>query len=487
AKAKAEAETDKTSPQSHFEDDQYEDARFFGDDEEFIDDEIDQAVVAKEIEEIGSIVAKNDELLPSYKTRRTIPIGRWLHYLITIPARLLVPVSISCFALLLIALILTSLPIFMSPFIEPMQKVLSADLGEPVTIKKMRASLLPQPVLILDDISVGKLSDLHLKSIQITPEILTVFDDVIQAEQIELVGLSANDHHLNRVSAWLRAHLTENKIKTDQIILSNTSVLLDDKQVVPIFNASLVLNDHGDVKSAMLVSEDKESTVNILKADNSYQISVSAKKLTLPFGAPLIMTRLEATGIANDNEINFDKIESYAYSGTLQGKLKVNWSNNWTAVGNLTLTQIDLQPFLPTLTSIASANGYLSSTMTFSSQSSAITTLLDKPEINAQFDVGRGEIKWIDAVRAIQQGKKNMAVGGITAFDNLKGQFILKDAVYQYKQLVLNAGNLQAAGDITVLANQDVEGTIRVKLSTKSRQIRSNLNVSGKASSPISK
>ncbi len=125
--------------------------------------------------------------------------------------------------------------------------------------------------------------------------------------------------------------------------------------------------------------------------------------------------------------------------------------------------------------------------MTFSSQSSAITTLLDKPEINAQFDVGRGEIKWIDAVRAIQQGKKNMAVGGITAFDNLKGQFILKDAVYQYKQLVLNAGNLQAAGDITVLANQDVEGTIRVKLSTKSRQIRSNLNVSGKASSPISK
>ncbi|HEX5539101.1 MAG TPA: hypothetical protein VFX01_04860, partial [Methylophilaceae bacterium] len=116
-----------------------------------------------------------------------------------------------------------------------------------------------------------------------------------------------------------------------------------------------------------------------------------------------------------------------------------------------------------------------------------LNKILDAPSINARFSAAEGAIKGIDLVRAIQASGKEKAISGSTRFDAFSGNLTLENKHYQYRELSLQASQLQARGEVDIFANQDLSGKIDIKLTLKSRQLQSRIYLSGKLAQPLLK
>lgn len=256
--------------------------------------------------------------------------------------------------------------------------------------------------------------------------------------------------------------------------------------VSPTFDAEIQLDNQGKIALANIDSSNN-IIAQVKSVGNQYNLIINAKRLDLPFGEPLVLNELEAIGTIDQNQLTLNNIESHLYKGDFKAKLNIDWSNTLHAKGEFTATDIEFDEIVPNFSPYLKGKGSLSATATFSSDGTDIVRLFDNPEINAKFNITRGEIQWIDIIRGIQRKKEKSAVGGITSFDELNGQLVLKNHNYQYNKLSLSAGKLNADGDLNISEDYDLSGKVKVNLSTETRKVVSTLNLTGKATSPISK
>jgi hypothetical protein len=107
-----------------------------------------------------------------------------------------------------------------------------------------------------------------------------------------------------------------------------------------------------------------------------------------------------------------------------------------------------------------------------------VHTLLDNPRIDATFTVRRGDLDGVDLVRALQAGREG-TTGGSTKFEELTGVLAIANQRYQYRNLQLSAGILNAVGNLDIAPNQDVSGRVFVELRSQANQLRNNLLITG--------
>jgi hypothetical protein len=122
----------------------------------------------------------------------------------------------------------------------------------------------------------------------------------------------------------------------------------------------------------------------------------------------------------------------------------------------------------------------LNATASFTSQADEGQGFAEAAEIDASFQVRDGRFNGIDLANHMVSGSGS---GNATRFDRLSGKLQLRQGVYQYRQLVLDAPQLKARGNLDVQPNQDVSGSISAELAIPSRRIKSNLAVEGKIGS----
>ena len=373
-----------------------------------------------------------------------------------------------------------------SPLVGPIEKLVSENINEPVTINKVYASLWPKPHLVLDGVAIGGLADIKVETIRVLPVLSTIFNDVKTLRYIELSGLTIGQDNLHRPLQWMGVTNKRSKLKFDQVFLEKTSVSLHGLELPP-FDGDIKLASNGELQSATFNTSNRSAVIQVTPKNKTYMIDLIADDWQSPIGAPVIFGELQATGVIDHDQLNFTQIKGRLYGGNIKATMVVDWSNQWSATGTFKLSEVELEELMPIFTGEASLIGPLTSTATFTLQSKEFATMLDAPEINASFSVDGGAINGIDLVRAIRASNKNSAIGGSTRFNKFSGKLLLKDGHYQYRQLTLKAGKLTAFGEADVQANQNLSGAIDVNLAMQSRQLQSRLNLSGKLGSPTLK
>ena len=439
----------------------------------------------EETERTARKQAEADEKARKREEREPIDFNKWLRKALAIGRKLLISVSITTLVVLFL-LQLVNLSMLISPLVGPIEKLVSANINEPVTIKKVYASLWPKPHLVLDDVTVGSLADIKIATVRVLPVLSTVFDDVKTLRYIELSGLTIGQDNLHRPQQWVSASNKQGKLKFDQIFLEKTSIALHSIELPP-FDGDIKLTPNGKLQSATLTTSDRNAVIQITPKGETYAIDMVADDWQSPIGAPVVFDELRAIGVIDNNQMTFSQIKGRLYGGNLKASMAVDWTNLWTANGTFKLSEVELEEMMPNFTKEASLKGPLTSNATFTLEANEFATILDTPEINADFSIDDGVINGIDLVRAMRASNKNNAISGSTRFNKFSGKLLLKAGQYQYKQLALKAGKLEAYGEARILANQNLSGEINVNLAMQSRQLRSRLNLSGKLGSPTLK
>ena len=398
----------------------------------------------------------------------------------------------------LLALLLIGLLHFVniSPLIAPIEKWTADNLGSPVHIVQVRASLWPQPHLLLGNVTIGDLNSgntLEATSMQVIPDALSLFGDVKRVKSLQIQGLVIEQSNIQQSLQLIQQIGKVPSLKIEQLNVSDLRFKVNDL-VLGSFDGKLALNAAGELNSLDLHSIDgtlkaliKRSFANRPVAnlpgaiqDMDYTIALTGTKWPLPLNPNIVFDELKANADIHQNQMNFSQIEGAMFGGNISAKAVLNWANGWHTTASFTLTNANVPQLLKAFASKAIIDGKVRITGDFASQSAEALKLTNTPTISASIALNNGKINGVDLAHAVMFNQNTSLTGDATAFEQLTANLQVKDGQYHYKKILLNTKQFHANGNVDIGQNQAISGRINATVNAQLRRLQADFNLGGK-------
>jgi hypothetical protein len=362
-------------------------------------------------------------------------------------------------------------------YVPAVERLASNHIGEPVSIQSMSMSALSGFEFRLENVKIGTTQDVQIASVTLSPTFDSLFSARKVIPSIEAETVSVAPEALGRLQRWMAAATADGNVQVAQFSLRGVRIERRDFQM-PLLNATFRFNRDGSIAHTRFETSDGKLSSEVVPREGRWDVSVNASGWVPPLGPGIEIADLTARGSAIRNELRIDEFDARLYGGVVTGNVLVNWADGWRAGGELDAARIDLSRLMGAFTRTARTSGALEAKGRFEMQSNSVHTLLDNPRIDATFTVRRGDLDGVDLVRALQAGREG-TTGGSTKFEELTGVLAIANQRYQYRNLQLSAGILNAVGNLDIAPNQDVSGRVFVELRSQANQLRNNLLITG--------
>lgn len=350
--------------------------------------------------------------------------------------------------------------------IPKFEKAAAAQFQQPVKIKALRLSLLPQVQLRLEGVSIGAEGQIKVPRIKATGDLGNLFSDKKVFKSVELESPVVTETGLGWI---LFGNSAAREVVFGSVRVSNAS--LESMNIsLPPFDAKLQSEADGAWKTIAIESADKSINLELTSKGGSVQIDFKARSFKLPFGSDLTLDELVASGTANGVELAVTEFKGYVSGGILSGNAALKWGSQWSLAGDLNAKQIDMARVVPGL-----MDGRVAGTATYAMQAPDATKLFAAPRLEGNFTVARGTLMGVDLGRMVQGG----AMSGETKFAELAGGFLHDRGATQLKQVRLAEGAISANGTAEVDAESNVRGRFAIDLKMSAEQRRANIVVAG--------
>ena len=370
----------------------------------------------------------------------------------------------------------------LSFYIPQVEKLASDRLREPVTISSMHVSLLPRPYLVLDAVAVGRLQDLKIGTVRVTPELMSLFGGARVLKTVELESLSLDQDALSMASQWGTPGRdgASQKLRVDQLKLKDARLLLKGI-TLPAFGGVLELGRDGALRKASLRSADDKLSMEFTRTGPEFGLDLTAWNWQPPTGPAVVFTELHLKGVTKPGGLLINAVSGRLYDGTVSGSARLGWDDGWRLDGHLDAAKVDLNPLVKALAPDMSAKGKLDAEVDYLMRGRTWEGLWREPRVKAVFKVRDGEVYNMDLMRALQAPPGEPVQGGQTRFDELSGTLTLSQGVYRFRQLNLSSGLLRAGGYGAISPNGEWSGQLDVEVKSRSITVAARLGLSGKA------
>jgi uncharacterized protein involved in outer membrane biogenesis len=391
-------------------------------------------------------------------------------------------------------LILAVVPFFISldDYIPDIEREISAKLKEPVKIGSLRAAGLPLPHVTVSGITVGKMEDIKVGKVTVTPDLWSLLDATKVIKSIEIDGLVLTQKAIDKIPAWMPTDAKPGQpsqppaIRLEAIKLDDAVVKLQKATFGP-FDARLTLSDDGKLESASIVTRDGKLKISVKPELSNYLIDASAKAWKLPVGPAIHFDELVAKGVATPKGANFTDLRAKLYGGTIRGQMAVGWQKGVQLKGSATVTQVEISPLLKALGKPESMSGRLNARPVFSATVASPEQIVDALQLETPFDVQGGVLHGVDIFKAATSLiSKDGGKGGETRFDKLSGHLNIDRGTRRLTQLDIVSGSLSAEGNVTISPQDELSGRLNTSIKAVSVAAGSvPLNISGTLDSPL--
>ncbi|HWQ39593.1 MAG TPA: hypothetical protein VNM24_13485 [Burkholderiales bacterium] len=365
----------------------------------------------------------------------------------------------------------------LSGYIPAIEKLASGHIKEPVSIQSVRMSALSGFDLTLESVAIGTTQDVKIAKVRLSPELASLFGEVKVVREVEVEGVNMEEQVLQRLPGWLDAALADKSVQIGRLVLRGAKVGMRDI-ALPALNVHMQLRPDGTIARTDIATVDNKLTVEIVPKDGRMDVSISGKGWTPPIGPPVEFTDFAAKGVASTEALELAEFDARLYGGAVKGSARVSWSGGWRADGDFEFARIQTESLLAAFTKDARSSGEAEGKGRFALQSDRLAILFDAPRVETSFLVRRGNLDGVDLVRALQVGRQGTQ-GGSTKFEELSGSLLIANGRYQYRNVRLAAGILNASGSFDIAPDQDVSGRVHVELRSQAQRLQNSLNVTG--------
>jgi hypothetical protein len=392
--------------------------------------------------------------------------------------------------------LLFAIPSFipLSRFIPDLESHIAARLHEPVTIGTLAVSMLPLPHLVARDITVGKARLVHIDTLVLRPDLLSLASDTRVIEEIQLEGVQVRQALFTRVGRWTREEARRAEIapmagppsvRIDRITVTDANIRFRDFWLKAL-EAEIDLSDGKPTEIRVSHDSDRLRVLARPETGNSWRLVIEGHDWKVPLGLPLQFDEFQAEAIVTATGITSDNFSGALYGGTVSGPVDVSWKPTWSASGQLDIRKVDIAPVVALLKRNVEMSGRLTADPTFATQAPEPSGLMAGLEVDSDFALESGTIQKVDLVAAAKNPFDQQAgKGGKTEFDRLEGHLVLDPSEYRFSDLEVASGLFRATGDVTVArADQKLEGRVDAEVKGTASLISMPLHVSGTVQDP---
>jgi uncharacterized protein involved in outer membrane biogenesis len=393
------------------------------------------------------------------------------------------------FAVLLVILLVLPFFISLNDYIPRIEKEASAKLGDPVSIKSLKVTLLPLPHLTVDGIAVGKTEDIKIGKVTVTPDLLSLMASVKVIRNIEVRGVVLTQKGIDKIPALTKADPKAQQqpapVRVERIRLDDALVKLEKTSFGP-FDAEARLNAAGEPESVSIVTQDGKLKVTVRPEKSIYQIDALAKAWQLPLGAGIVFDELAIKGVATLNDATLSDVRAKLYGGSVTGSATVAWKKGLQLKGKAAVSQVEIRSVLQALGRPATMSGRVNATPVFSANASSAAQLASVLRVETPFELKNGVLHGVDISKAATSLiSKDGATGGETRFDQLSGHLAMGGGTRRLTQLKISSGSLAADGNVSVSPRDELSGRINANVKVAGVSTGVPLNVTGTVQSPL--
>ena len=402
--------------------------------------------------------------------------------------KLLKQLTIAFAVLLSIA---AALPFFNSldDYIPQIERVASATLKQPVSIKRIRFGALPLPHVTVDGIVVDTGADVTIGKVVVTPDLFSLLRPTKVIKRIDIDSLVLTRKAIDKFPAWVNSDAAKSpqqppQVRVESIRLNNALVNFGKTRLGPL-DARIKLDGKGDPADASISTRDGKLKLHIKPDASNYLIDASAKSWTLPVGPALVFDELIIKGVATPNDAKLGEVSARLYGGTAAGKMTVSWKKGLRLEGKFNISQLELRQVAPLLSPGTHVSGKLNAKPVFSGVATSADQLVDALRLETPFDVQNGALGGVDIQKAATNLIKQGTTGGETRFDQLSGHLLMEHGGYRFTQLKVASGALAADGDVNISRSKALSGRINAQVKVVGTSANVPLNVGGTLAAPL--
>jgi len=393
--------------------------------------------------------------------------------------------------------LLFAIPSFipLSRFIPELEAHITARLHEPVTVGSLAVSMLPLPHLVAHDITIGKARLVHVDTLLLRPDLLSLASDTRVIEEIQLAGVQVRQALFTRVGRWTREEAARRaeaaamagppSVRIDRITVTDANIRFRDFWLKAL-EAEIDLSDGKPTEIRVSQDGDRLHVLARPETSGSWRLFIEGHDWKVPLGLPLQFDEFQGEAIVTATGITSDNFSGALYGGTVSGPIDVSWKPTWSASGQLDIQKVDIAPVVALLKRNFEMSGRLTADPTFATQAPDPSGLMAALELDSDFALESGTIQKVDLVAAAKNPFDQQAgKGGKTEFDRLEGHLVLDPSEYRFSDLEVASGLFRATGDVTVArADQKLEGRIDAEVKGTASLISMPLHVSGTVQDP---
>jgi len=357
------------------------------------------------------------------------------------------------------------------------EQMLTAKLQQPVHIGRMAGRLLPTPRLEMSDVSIGEGRQIQAQQAQVNFALSALFSSDKPITGIKLGGVQANGAVLQQLSAWIQEIAADTRYPIERIELSQGKLEADGVQLSGI-GGELNFSQAGKFTKAKLQAEGNKFALDInATPENKMAVSITVRGSALPLLPNWVFDELSARGELAGDELVITDLDGRIMGGMLLGDARIGWQSGWRAQGALVAKTIATQNLSQIL------SGDMEGNARFQMQSASLSSLTETATLDGTFIIKKGVINGFDIVETARQRSKENLPGGRTHFDELSGELFVANGVYNFRQLKMNAGVLNATGTLEI-AKQQLSGKIAADLTKFGSMGTVALQVGGASDNP---
>ena len=396
---------------------------------------------------------------PAYMYKRKRSLGR--------------PVAIGLFVLLLGALVVLHLmPLDTKSF----EKAAENSLGQAVKIGSIHLSLIPSPQLKMEKITIGEGVAAQIASVKASPQLGSIWDAKKIFSKIELDGVVVPQQWLGAV---LWGKRDDQSLQIERLIVKGFKPAIEGLTLPPMDIDAMFAKD-GSLEKAVAINSEKTVTLKFAIADGKTQVELTGKPYKLPFGGELEFQSFSGAGSLSATELVFSEYDASVAGGNIGGNARLRWGTNWSLDGEINARGIDAGK----VASLLVSSGRLDGKGGFAMRAPSADKLESSLRIEGNFSVQKGTLGGVDLTRVLQGDASS---GGSTLFSEMSGNLLYESGRAQVKQVRVSAGFLNAAGNINMDSQKNLNGSLQLELRATANQIRANLTLGGTLAAPVFK
>lgn len=368
------------------------------------------------------------------------------------------------------------------PHIEEMATEL---LGHPVHITSVSPSLLPEPSIALEGVTVGANRQLQIGAVKLLPRVSTLLSErtVLREVRIEQAGLDvsflpilSHRQDINWASRW---------VKVERVSVIDSSLTLLDGAIGRLAG-DLSIDDNGVLTRLSLNTPNGGLKLQGVNESGTWKVSMTALGWETPGHPSLLFDVFEAQGTLSSRRLQFDKVDVKLYDGYATGTVALDFGDASRFEGQVMTSRLGLAGLLKVLAPTLRLTGDLSMSLALTADGADFETLRRNLRGTGTLGVQRGQIERVDLVQAVRIPRPGGVRGGSTRFDRLEGDATVDGSGLSLGRVSMESGLVGAQGALR-LAEGRFDGRLDVTLQGSATTVRAPVGVEGAYADPVVK